>query len=633
MASSKAERQLQEAKGAIRHGELERARLILTSLVKTDRSNPEVWLWLSSVVDTKKERKACLEQVLKYNPTHQTAQRALASLGEEAYRDQVRVPYSEQVRDWEKDLAIPKFSRFQQVMMSGVARPVLITLAVVLGLAFLGFGGWGVSRLFTTEPTMDLGDLSTSTPSITMTVPGQEYDFVDIENLDKRTPLADIINLTSTPVPTTTPYVQLGFTQYEYNRSAMFAYHQGDWENMIENLIALVKEEPGAFDAYYYMGIAYLNLGMTAEAAEAFNNSLVINEAFAPSYLGLARVAILEQDTDYEEIALENLDVAEELDPKMVEIHLVSAELNNSIGKSQQALQDLKEADELVPNNFDVAMLYADTYHSRNDYNNEVKYLLKAKTLDGTNLEVYRRLGVLYFELEEYEYAVEPLMIFLTYGEELGPQYWVWVASCYEELKLEEKAEEMLTKAERAAAEDVEVQFQVGLFYMDHGKYSNALPFIKGAAVKETHSFPYNYTLAKLYVLMDDCLKSIYYFDLAEVYRETDDILPELLYLRGMCHYDLGNTTSAPKDMQALLDLQDDGMEINEDWIYYAMDQLGLLPTETPTPTTTETSTPTLTATSTVSPTVTPTLAKTSTPTRTLTPTKTLTPTQTSTKE
>ena len=118
MASSKVERQLQEAKSAIRHGELDRAKVLLTNLVKTDRDNPEVWLWLSSVVETKKERKTCLEQVLKYDPHHQTAQRALASLGEDAYRDKVRIPYADQVRNWEKDLAIPKFSRFQQVMMS-----------------------------------------------------------------------------------------------------------------------------------------------------------------------------------------------------------------------------------------------------------------------------------------------------------------------------------------------------------------------------------------------------------------------------------------------------------------------------------------------------------------------------------
>ncbi|MEE4194674.1 MAG: tetratricopeptide repeat protein, partial [Anaerolineae bacterium] len=416
MASSKAERQLQEAKSAIKHDELERARVILSHLVRTDRTNPEVWLWLSSVVDTKKERKACLEQVLKYDPDHETAKRALASLGEEAYRDKARVPYSNQVRNWEKDLAIPKFSRFQQIMMSGVARPVLITLAVLIGLTILGFGGWGVSRLFN-KPTYDLGDLFTSTPSVTVTVPGEEFIFADIEGLDKRTPLADLISKTATPVPTITPYVQLSHTQYEYNRSAMFAYRQGDWESMVTNLSSLIDEEPGAFDAYYYLGIAYFNLGQPEEAGQAFEQSLAINGGFAPSYLGLARLSILSAGTNYEEVAREYLDTASELDPKMVEVKLVSAELNNSLGQPEEALEDLRVADRLLPDSYDVAMLYADTYRLLEQFSDEVTALLKAKTLDGTQLEPYRRLGVVYYELGEYEYAVEPFMIFLTYGE------------------------------------------------------------------------------------------------------------------------------------------------------------------------------------------------------------------------
>ncbi|MEE4193807.1 MAG: hypothetical protein V2J07_01285, partial [Anaerolineae bacterium] len=366
--------------------------------------------------------------------------------------------------------------------------------------------------------------------------------------------------------------------------------------------------------------------------------SLAINGGFAPSYLGLARLSILSAGTNYEEVAREYLDTASELDPKMVEVKLVSAELNNSLGQPEEALEDLRVADRLLPDSYDVAMLYADTYRLLEQYSDEVTALLKAKTLDGTQLEPYRRLGVVYYELGEYEYAVEPFMVFLTYGEELAPQYWVWLSSCYTKLGLEERAQETLDNANAAADEDVAVQYQIGLFYMQQEKYGDALPYLKGAATRNTRSVDYNYTLAKLYVLMDDCLKSIYYFDLAEVYTKTNEIMPELLYLRGQCHYELGNTNSAPKDMEALLALQEEGIEIDPDWIHYALEQLGLLPTETPTLTPTETGTPTETPTETLSPTVTttqkstrtPTVTPTSTPSRTKTPsrTSTITPTE-----
>lgn len=628
MASSKADRQLLEAKSAIKHGELDRAKVLLANLVKSDRDNPEVWLWLSSVVDSKKERKACLERVLKYDPHHETAQRALASLGEEEFRDKVRIPFSEQVRDWEKELVIPKFSRFQQIMMSGIARPILITLGVVLALAILGFGGWGVRRLFIKE-TVDLGDLFTSTPSITVTIPGQEFIFTDLDLINKETPLADIIEQTATPVPTGIPYVELQFTQYEYNRSAMYAYRNQDWAGMVENLTALTDEEPGAFDAYYYLAIAYRNLEQYDEASAALQQAITINEEFGPAYVELAKLSMVDPGEETYTIAQDYLDTAYLYDPDMLEIQLTAAELNNMYGEHQKALTYLRKADRLQPNSFEVALSFADTYRLLDDPVNEAKYLLQAKLFDGTRLDIYRRLGEFYYEAGEYELAVEPLRIYLVYAEDTAPQYWAWVASCYIELGFDEEAEEAVAKAEAAAEDNVEIEYLIGKFYMDNGKYDKAEGYLESAARKRTRSPLYNFMLAKLYVEMGKCLSSIYYFDLAEFYAETNDLLPEIYYLRGQCHYELGNSASAPDDMEALLALQEEGVEINEDWIYYALDQLGLLPTQTPTLTPTETATPTLTATTTSTPTVTITEVPTVTPSRTNTSTKTPTRTRT----
>ena len=324
------------------------------------------------------------------------------------------------------------------------------------------------------------------------------------------------------------------------------------------------------------------------------------------------------------------LDTAYLYDPDMLEIQLVSAELNNRYGDPQKALTYLKKADRLQPNSVEIALLYADTYHLLGETVNEVNSLLQARQLDGTRLDTYRRLGELYFDIGEYEQAVEPLRIYLVYAEDTAPQYWAWVAACYTELGLEEQATEAFAKADAAAKADVEIEFLLGKFFMDHGEYTQALVYLKDVAQKRTHSPLYNFTLAKLYMMMDNCLSSIYYFDLAQFYAEEDDpeLLPEVYFLRGQCHYDLGNLTSAPEDMEALLALQEAGFEIDEDWIYYAMDKLGLLPTETPTVTPTETLTPTMTATETVTPTITETEQNTLTPTRTPSPTRTSTPTK-----
>lgn len=57
-----------QAVEAIRQNQRFRARDILTRLLRQDKENPVYWLWLSSVVDSEKERLYCLETVLRPRP-------------------------------------------------------------------------------------------------------------------------------------------------------------------------------------------------------------------------------------------------------------------------------------------------------------------------------------------------------------------------------------------------------------------------------------------------------------------------------------------------------------------------------------------------------------------------------------
>ena len=59
---------LQEAINAVRQGQRIRARDLLTRLLRADQSNPEYWLWMSSLVDSFKEQVYCLQSALKLDP-------------------------------------------------------------------------------------------------------------------------------------------------------------------------------------------------------------------------------------------------------------------------------------------------------------------------------------------------------------------------------------------------------------------------------------------------------------------------------------------------------------------------------------------------------------------------------------
>lgn len=74
------ERQLKAGIRAARAGNTERARELLTGVLRIDRSNELAWIWLGQAVNTRQERRRCLEEVLKINPGNRPARAALNQL-------------------------------------------------------------------------------------------------------------------------------------------------------------------------------------------------------------------------------------------------------------------------------------------------------------------------------------------------------------------------------------------------------------------------------------------------------------------------------------------------------------------------------------------------------------------------
>jgi len=66
---------------ALKAGELDKARKLLTQVIKIDEQNERAWLWLSGAVKTKEERRVCLENVLTINPDNEMAKKGLTKLG------------------------------------------------------------------------------------------------------------------------------------------------------------------------------------------------------------------------------------------------------------------------------------------------------------------------------------------------------------------------------------------------------------------------------------------------------------------------------------------------------------------------------------------------------------------------
>jgi hypothetical protein len=71
---------LREGGAALRGGERERARGLLAQAVRLNPRNEQAWLLLAGAVSDPEQRRSCLERVLRLNPEHAIARKAMASL-------------------------------------------------------------------------------------------------------------------------------------------------------------------------------------------------------------------------------------------------------------------------------------------------------------------------------------------------------------------------------------------------------------------------------------------------------------------------------------------------------------------------------------------------------------------------
>ncbi len=71
---------LKQGIAAYKAGRKEEARELFYQTLELDRNNEQAWMWLSGAVDTNRERRVCLEEVLALNPNNAIARRGLEHL-------------------------------------------------------------------------------------------------------------------------------------------------------------------------------------------------------------------------------------------------------------------------------------------------------------------------------------------------------------------------------------------------------------------------------------------------------------------------------------------------------------------------------------------------------------------------
>lgn len=602
----------QEAVEALREGKKTRARQLLTDLLKTDQNNATYWVWMSATVDTTKERIYCLQTALKLDPENASAKRGLILHGALPADDTIQPFPVNRPRAWEDKLLLahekPKLKGWAAVKASPVARiggfvgvGALIVAAVVFGFI--------IPRVnqATTIPTITPGPSPTYTLTPTsMNATGQPVV------IGTSAPLSELLSAphTATPLYVVTPRSPLSADTF---RSVRLSYAKGNWDEVIRGMQEIIRVEPEAADAYYYIGEAYRFKGDYSNAIASFQSSLDVDPNFGPGYVGLARARLgVDPDTDVRSF----LDEAIRLDSNFGEAYLERAIARLKQNDISGALSDLAQADSRLPNSPLVFFHLARARLQEGDMDLALSAAQRANQLDVTHLPTYLLLGQIYAETDNEEEAVKALDIYLKYKADDSAAYLLLGEMHFNNQEYEETIDAMnkVTVLNRNQREAYLYRF---LSNVELGRGEQADEDLDRVLLFHANSFDAHLAILRTHLLQGRNGSALLEVDKTEALAETDEQEALIYYWGAIVYEKREDFENAIEYWQMLLDLPEDAM--TEEMRTEAEEHL--LTIKPPTPTRTS---PPRTPTRTPTPSKTPTVSR--TPTKTPTRTPTLTP-------
>jgi len=599
----KSEEQLfKMAKDAFEQGENAAAREHLVRLLQFDRSNPQYWLWMSAVVETLKEREFCLREVLKLDRKNPTAIHGLRILGYAIEPPEMPPGFDPLKRDWKTSLEIEKEVEQKTLKRKPRTSSWVMLGALVFSISALVF--------FLVESNRYRPDTSpilkfSLTPPYSATLTSTPTPFTT-----GAPPLWTLLEATYTPTPI---YAATPHKLSEAYMAAMRAYTKGDWVNALVFFQQVVDAEPDSADIWYHIGEVYRFQGMLKAADTAYDNSLKSNVAFAPAYLGKARVSMSSASPDHKHAA-QYLQKALELDPGLSEALSALAELQLSEGDAVAALNSLSQYEERFSLSAQVELLRARAYLISGNAKEALSAAQHANRLDITLLEAYKLIAAAMQNNEQVAGSIEPLETYLTYETNDAEALSMMSLALVEAGNLQEA----FLYAERALDIDqrsVPALIARGRVLFEQGAYLEAAETLDSAIEIQETSFEANILKSQVQLTRKLNDSAIEFSRRAYELAKNDRQKATALYWRARAYAAKKQNDSARADLKALLELPVENLpaDLREE----ARKLLHQLSAATSTPTTSQTRTTTRTpsASATPAPTQSATFSVTRTPT------------------
>lgn len=595
----------QEAVEALREGNKNKARELLTGLLKTDQNNATYWVWMSATVDSTKERIYCLQTAFKLDPENISAKRGLVLLGA-LPPDETVQPFSlNRPRAWEEKLLLahekPKLKGWAAVRASPVARlgGIAILIAALVGGVYFGFIVPRAQQAG--PPTNTPGPSPTWTFTPTFVNATGQPDIVGTA-----APLSELLDAPHTP---TALYVDTPRSPISNDAFFRFerAFERDEWDEAITAMQDVARLEPDAADPYYYLGELYRFKDDSASAIDAYQIALQKDPEFGAAYVGLAR-ARLQGDPGANALPL--LDEAIRFDPNFGEAYLERAKVKLRDNDIPGAINDLVNADRLLPNSPLVYYALAQARQKEREFDLALNAALRANDLDVTHLPTYLLLGQLYAETGQSVEAEEALNIYLKYNEGDADAFMLLGRTQFANGEYDKTIQSMnrVISIDRNRREAYLYRFYSNV---ELGNGEAADEDIDRLLVFYPNLFEFHIALIRTHLIQNRDGSALQILERSVGLAETDEQLALAYFWGGIVHEERSELDSAAEYWQLLLDLPEEAT--TEEQRDIALEHLLDIHTATPAPTRTKTRTPTPTRT----------VSVTRTPTRTPTPSPT----------
>ena len=429
-----------EAIAAAQAGNRVRARSLLTKLLKTDSSEVDYWVWMSSVVESKREKIYCLESALKIDPTNRAVLRGLTLMGARAPNEAelagaAKIP-RRQIKAVATGASVGGGVRLPRLPW----RIMAYAVGAVVGLFAVGFIVSAVLPLFgprqmSVAPTLPPPTAAVSstpeTPTATpTTVPATlRVQRTAIPTELAQTPLAFFVAQTPTPTSVVgiTPHAA-----YEAYSSGLRALERGNYEQAEDFFDQVLDLDNSLPDAHYFKGEARRLYAMSiigtgdrssllGAAIQSFDNAILRDREFAPAYLSRGRAllerAIIREGSDGIDGQFLPADYARaiEIDPTFVQAYVATAEFMRSVGLWKNAEETLLTALDSGLRDPIIYILLAEAQLNRGMPQAALENAIEGSGADPTDVYGYFILGRTFVRLEQYEQGLHPLLTYVAY--------------------------------------------------------------------------------------------------------------------------------------------------------------------------------------------------------------------------